>query len=184
MKMRFGVGMGRNLRIDEIASHALVAEESGFSHVTFVDEPALLRDVHVMATIAALNTRRIRIGQGVVDPLTYHPSAIANAAASLNELSGGRAFLGLGAGEPFGKAMKPLSHHEFRESVLFVRKFMSGEEGEYKGVKMRSDWIRRPVPLYMAADGPRALEMAGELADGVILHGWAPGLGQVEDQFH
>ena len=111
MRVEFGVGMGRNERMDEVAEISRVAEDSGFSLITFVDEPFLARDVHVMCTVAALSTRRARIGQGVVDPLTYHPSAIANAAASLNELSGGRAFLGLGAGGPAGKVMQPIPQH-------------------------------------------------------------------------
>lgn len=176
MKVNFGVGMGRNDRIDEIAELARTADEAGFSHMTLVDEPYLSRDVHVMATIAALNTRRIRIGQAVVDPLTYHPSAIANAAASLNELTGGRAFLGMGAGGPFGKIMKPLPHRDLREAAMFVKKFLAGEEAEYKGQRMQSEWIRGPVPLYLAADGPRSLELAGEVADGVYFMGGPPAM--------
>lgn len=176
MRVDFAVGMGRNERMDEIAGLARLADECGFAHVTFVDEPYLARDVNVMATVAALNTRRIRIGHGVVDPSTYHPSAIANAAASLHELSGGRAFLGIGAGGPFGKLMKPLPHSDLRQAVLFVRKFMAGEEAEFKGGRMQSEWIRRPVPLYVAADGPRALELAGEVADGVYFMGGPPAL--------
>ena len=105
MKMNFAIGMGRNERMDEIAELSRLADEHGFTHATFVDEPYLARDVHVMATVAALNTKRLIIGQGVVDPKTYHPSALANAAASLHELTGGRAFLGMGAGGPFGKLM-------------------------------------------------------------------------------
>ena len=77
MKMNFAIGMGRNERMDEIAELARLADEHGFSHATFVDEPYLARDVSVMATVAALNTKRLIIGQGVVDPQTYHPSAIA-----------------------------------------------------------------------------------------------------------
>jgi 5,10-methylenetetrahydromethanopterin reductase len=176
MRVDFAVGMGRNDRMDEIAGLARLADDCGFAHMTLVDEPYLARDVNVMATVAALNTRRIRIGQGVVDPATYHPSALANAAASLSELTGGRAFLGIGAGGPFGKLMKPLPNADLREAVLFVRKFMAGEEAEFKGGKMRSEWIRGPVPLYVAADGPRSLELAGEVADSVYFMGGPPAL--------
>lgn len=107
MRMNFTVGMGRNLRSDEVADHARVAEEWGLSHMAYVDQPNLSRDMYVSLTVAALNTHRIRIGQGVTDPFTFHPSVIANATATLNELTGGRAFLGLGAGGRFGKVMKP-----------------------------------------------------------------------------
>ena len=174
MRMNFGIGMGRNDRMDEIAELSRLAAEHGFSHVTFVDEPYLARDVHVMAAIAALSTKRIKIGQGVVDPMTYHPSALANAAASLHELTGGRAFLGIGASGPFGKIMKPLPNRDLREAVLFARRFLDGEEAEYKGQRMQSEWIGRYVPIYLAADGPKALQLAGEMADGVIFMGGPP----------
>ena len=68
MKIEFGVGMGRNERMDEVGEISRVAEESGFSFITFVDEPFLARDVHIMLAVAALNTRRARIGHGVLVP--------------------------------------------------------------------------------------------------------------------
>jgi 5,10-methylenetetrahydromethanopterin reductase len=175
MKMNFAIGMGRNERMDEIAELSRLADEHGFTHATFVDEPYLARDVHVMATVAALNTKRLVIGQGVVDPKTYHPSALANAAASLHELTGGRAFLGMGAGGPFGKLMvRPIGNRDLREAVQFVRTFLNGDEAEYYGQKMVSEWIGTRVPIYLAADGPKALELAGEVADGVIFMGGPP----------
>ena len=180
VKVNFGVGMGRNERIDEIADLARTADEAGFSHMTLVDEPYLSREVHMMCAIAAMSTRRIRIGQAVVDPKTYHPSTLANAAATLNELTGGRAFLGLGAGGPFGKIMKPIPHNDLRDATMFVRKFMAGEEAEYKGQRMISEWIRGSVPLYLAGDGPRSLQLAGEVADGVYFMGGPASPGQVE----
>ncbi len=171
MKMDFGTGMGRNLRIDEIASHAKVAEESGFSHLTFIDSQNLSRDVYSMMAIAALNTNRIRIGHGVTNPFTRHPSVIANATATIDELSGGRAFIGIGAGmsSVWTMGMKARSQQEFREAVEFLRKYTSGEEAEFQGAKMHSEWARRPIPIFMAATGPKALQLAGELADGVIV---------------
>lgn len=168
MKMDFSVGMGRNLRIDEIADHARVAEECGFSHMTLVDQPNLSRDVYVMMTIAALNTHRIQIGHGVTDPYTYRPWVIANATASINELSGGRAFVGIGAGGAWGKVMKPRPMREIREAIQFIKEYMAGKDAEFQGARMHSEWSHRQVPVYMAADGPRASELAGELADGVI----------------
>ncbi len=178
MKLDFSVGMGRNLRIDEVAGHARVAEESGFKQMTFVDQQNLSRDVYAMMTIAALNTHRILIGQGVTQPYTYHPSVIANATATVDELSGGRAFLGIGAG---GNALRSMGQKmgtmkAFRESVEFIKKYMSGEEAEYQGAKMHSEWVRRAVPIYMASAGARSLQLAGELADGVIFLGAHPAL--------
>ena len=168
--MDFGVGMGRDLRMDELADHALVAEESGFSHLTLLDQPHVTREMLVMMTVAAMNTHSIRIGQGVTDPFTYHPVIIAAGTASINELSGGRAFVGIGAGGAWGKAMeKPLPMQELREAILFIRRYMAGEEAEFKGMKMHSEWLRRPVPIYMACAGPKSCQLAGEVADGAIV---------------
>jgi 5,10-methylenetetrahydromethanopterin reductase len=168
MKMNFGVATGRALRIDEIPRHAQVAEECGFSYLGFVDQPSMDRDVHVMMAVAALHTRRIGVGHSVTDPWTLHPWVVANATATIDELSGGRAFLGIGAGGPFGKTMTARPIDDLREAVLFLRRYMAGEEAEFKGVRMRSEWIRRQVPIYMACEGPRACRLAGELADGVV----------------
>ena len=176
MRMQFTVGMGRNERIDEIGSHAKVAEDSGFSHMTLVDQQNLSRDIYVMMGMAAINTRRIKIGQGVTQPYTYHPSVIANGTATINELSGGRAFLGIGAG---GNALRSMGQDMgkmavFRESVEFIKKYMSGKEAEYQGSTMHSEWVKTPVPIYMASAGARSLQLSGELGDGVIFFGAHP----------
>ena len=174
MRMNFTVGMGRNLQAHEVASHARVAEECGFSALTWVDQPNLSRDVTASLTIAAVSTRRIRIGQGVTDPFTYHPSVIANATATLDELSGGRAFLGIGAGGQFGKVMKPRPTREIKEAIKFLRGYMAGEEVEWKGAKMHSEWNRRSIPIYLAVDGPKLCRLAGQIADGAIFLGLHP----------
>lgn len=176
MRMNFAIGMGRNEHMHEIAELARLAEEHGFSYATFCDAPFLARDVHVMATVAALNTKRLIIGQGVVDPHSCHPSMLANAAASLNELTGGRAFLGIGAGGPLCKDMpRPMGHEALREAVQFIRRFLDGDLAGYYGREMESEWIgNQRIPIYLAADGPMALELAGEMADGVLFMGGPP----------
>ena len=64
-RMDFGIGLGAELRFDEIADHARVADEGGYTHLTFVDQSNVSRECFGMMTIAAMNTRRIHIGQGV-----------------------------------------------------------------------------------------------------------------------
>lgn len=168
MKMDFSVGMGGVLTTGQVGEMARVVEDSGFTYLTLVDSPYRSRDVHVMMTLAALATKRIRIGQGVVDPLTIHPSVIANITASIDEVSGGRAFIGLGAGNPIVKHRKRATLRQLREAVHFIRKFMSGEEAEFEGVKTRSLWVTSPLPIYISAHGPKTMQLAGEIADGVI----------------
>ncbi len=171
--MDFGITMGQKEPVSEIADQAIVAEESGFDHISFIDSQNRSRDVYAMMTVAALNTRRVHIGQMVTVPSTRHPSVTANATATVAELSGDRVFLGLGTGgsavRSMGMETRPLG--ELKETVQFIRKYTEGEEAEFRGTKMHSEWIRRPLPIYMAASGPKSLKLAGELADGVITMG-------------
>jgi 5,10-methylenetetrahydromethanopterin reductase len=167
--MKFAVGMGRNEPSDQVAELARAAEEAGFSYLTFVDQPNMSRDVYVCLTVAALSTRRIRLAHGVTDPATYHPWVIANATATLDELSGGRAFVGLGGGGPWGKEMTARPLKEVRAAIEFIRRYSAGEEAEFDGVRMRSEWVRRPLQVYIGCAGPRMLQLAGEIADGVML---------------
>ena len=166
--MKFSIGMGSTLTTAEVSAHAVAAEEAGFSHLTLVDTPTMSRDVHVMMMLAVQATKRIRIGQRVVDPRSIHPSVIANLSASLNELSGGRVFVGLGTGNPVAKMRKPATLAELRDSVEFVRKFTAGAEARYDGVSYQSRWASERLPVYVSAHGPKSLQLAGAIADGVI----------------
>ena len=82
-----------------------------------------------------------------------HPTVIANAAASINELTGGRGFIGIGAGNPLYKFRRSATLRQLRQAVEFMRQYMTGEEAEYEGVKTRSQWIGEPLPIYMTAHG-------------------------------
>ena len=113
-------------------------------------------------------------GQVITDPATYTPLVIGNAAATLSELTGGRYFVGLGAGGPFGKVMRPVSNKKLREAAQFIRKFTAGEEVEYDGQKVRSEHSRKRVPVYIAAGGTRSSQLAGEIGDGAFLMGGPP----------
>ena len=166
--MNFSIGMGSNLAAGEVGVRARAAEDAGFTHLTLVDTPTMSRDVHVMMTLAAQATERIRIGQGVVDPRSIHPTVIANLSASINEIAAGRVFVGLGTGNPVAKGRKPATLRELREAVEFIRRFTAGEDARYEGVSYRSRWSRARLPIYVSAHGPRSLQAAGEVADGVI----------------
>ncbi len=171
MRVQFSVGTGRDENIDQIITQTKLAERYGFSHITFVDQQNLSRDVYAMMAVAALNTSRIQIGQGVTVPHIRHPSVTANATATIHELSGGRAFLGIGSGGNALRSMGMEAHpmKEYREVVEFIRRLLTGKHAEFKVVEMRSEWINKRIPVYMAAIGPTSCRLAGELADGVII---------------
>ena len=155
MKFDFSVGMGRNLRLDEVATHAQVAEDCGFKQMTLIDSQNLCREVYSMMTVAAVNTHRIHIGHGVTNPFTRHPSVTANGTATVNELSGGRAFLGIGAGfsSVMTMGMKARSMDEFRNVIEFFKGYTAGKEVEYDGAMMHSEWSRRQIPCIWRRSG-------------------------------
>ena len=114
----------------------------------------------------------------MTEPKTNHPAAIANATATLRELTGGRAFVGIGAGGPWGKTMtRGVGIQELREAVQFIKNYSAGEDAEWKGTTWHSEWIRnsqwagQPLPVYLGVVGPRAMELAGEVADAVWIRG-------------
>ena len=170
MKIDFSVGMGRHMGIKKVADHARAADANGFKQLTFIDSQNLSRDVYAMMTIAALNTTTVRIGPAVTNPFTRHPTVTANAIATINELSDGRAWLGIGSGVSsvwtMGVKTRPL--REVREMVEFIRTYMSGEEADWQGAKIHSEWVRDQVPIYIGSGGPKSLLQAGRIADGVI----------------
>jgi alkanesulfonate monooxygenase SsuD/methylene tetrahydromethanopterin reductase-like flavin-dependent oxidoreductase (luciferase family) len=176
-EIRFGTGMGRVLPIHRHGDVAKAAEDAGFHSITNIDSQNLSRDVYVGLAMAAVNTKRIRIGHGVTNPYTRHPSVTANATATIHELSKGRAFLGIGAGfssvETMGIRGRPLN--VLRDYVEFLRKYLRGERAVWKGHEMKSGWIRDgKIPIMMAAGGPRSIQMAGELADEIMIAGAHP----------
>ncbi len=175
--VRFGIiCLARSL--EEAVADARLAEEVGFSLVGVADSQSLYRELHVTAALCARATGRVWIGPTVSNPITRHPAVTASAIATLDEASGGRAFLGLGTGDSavlnLGERPATLAH--LRAYVEAVRSLLAQGEAEYGGRRLRLSWRRRSVPIYLAAEGPRTLELAGEVADGVIVNlGLEPG---------
>jgi alkanesulfonate monooxygenase SsuD/methylene tetrahydromethanopterin reductase-like flavin-dependent oxidoreductase (luciferase family) len=165
------MGMGRDMTLEEIGDEAKLIEDLGFKQVTLRDSQDLDPDVYVMMSVVAMKTNKILIGQGVTVPGTRIPSVTGNATASIDALSGGRAFLAIGAGASAmwtqGKDYRPVK--EMRATVSFIRDYIQGKEAKYYDVSTHNQWIKKPYPIYMACSGPSSCRLAGELADGVIM---------------
>jgi 5,10-methylenetetrahydromethanopterin reductase len=146
-------------------------EEKGYDLLGMADSQSLFRETYVSLTVCALASTRLRLGPTVTNPITRHPAVTASAIASLDEVSGGRAFLGVGSGDSaiynLGQRLTPLD--TLRRTLVTLKALMRGERVEFEGRSIHTQWIRRPVPLWIAAEGPRTLELAGELCDGVIV---------------
>lgn len=153
------------------------SEAAGYSHLWITDSSMHARYVYAYLTLAALNSEQLIIGTGVTHPFTRHPGITVNAIATLDEISGGRAMLGVGAGDrPTSElGFSPARLAVMREMITVARRLMAGEKLNYNGstFKLVDAEIhykeRQRVPVYMACSGPRMLALAGELADGVIV---------------
>ncbi len=159
------------------------AERRGY-HTAWVGETAGYDAISVMALIAA-HTERLHVGSAVIPVQTRTPVVLGLSAASLNHLSNDRVFLGLGLssrtivadwhGLPFANSLQ-----QIRETVDIVRRVASGERVNFEGKFYRVKNFRlsapppaKPVRIVLAALGPEMLELAGEIADGVVLN-WIP----------
>ncbi len=152
-------------------------EAAGFSHLWITDSSLHARYVYSYLTLAALNSERLMLGTGVTHPFTRHPAINTNAIATLDEISEGRAILGIGAGDSptVELGFAPAKVQIVREMIEVARRLMAGEELDFDGAafKVKHGHLhykyRDRVPIYMAVSGPKMLELAGELADGVIV---------------
>ncbi len=165
-------------RVSTITELARGAEEAGFAEAWLADH-YFLRDVYVSMAMIAGCTRRIRLGTAVAAVQLRHPTLIASAAATVDEISHGRAIIGIGPGGyefPSQFALSPKSPLTMmREAIAIMRQVLRGTsnfKGSYfSAVGSRLAWETRDIPIQLAARGPAMTELAGELADGVLIHG-------------
>jgi 5,10-methylenetetrahydromethanopterin reductase len=161
---------------DDYLRWLAVAEELGYDIAGHGDSQSLWSDVHVSLAVAARATSRIRIGSMVTNPVTRHPAVTAGAAASLQKLSGGRMVLGVGTGDSAlaNIGERPATVAAFASYCRAVARLCAGETAEWQGRTLRMSWPVERVPLWISAEGPRMLRLAGQIADGVIV---ASGIG-------
>jgi 5,10-methylenetetrahydromethanopterin reductase len=169
-KLRFGTDYYA-VDFDHYAQTVRVGDEIGLELIGHGDSQSLWHEVYVALTVAALNSTRARIGPLVTNPVTRHPAVTAAALASLQKLTGGRAVVGIGGGDSavLNISERPAPIDAVAEYVRAVRDLTAGHPATYRGKQMRLQWADRPVPVFMAAEGPRKLRLAGAIADGVIV---------------
>jgi 5,10-methylenetetrahydromethanopterin reductase len=120
----------------------------------------------------ALNTTKVKLGTGVTNPLTRHPSVVGSAYATLEEYAPGRMILGIGLGDSSVETMgmKPAKLSSFETTIGQLRDLLEGNEVELETGKIHVlHPCQRKVPIYIAASGPKMLELCGRIADGVIV---------------
>ena len=168
--------------VSDVAELAVVAEDCGYNDFWLADD-RFHRDVYVTLAHCAERTQRIRLGTCVTDPYSRHPAITAMSIATLDEVSRGRAVLGIGAGVS-GFAQLGIVRNRparaIREAVELIRELFSGEEVDYHGElvsfergKLGFEPVRADLPIYIASNGPFGQRVAGALGDGAIMEGCA-----------
>jgi 5,10-methylenetetrahydromethanopterin reductase len=169
------IGVLPNRPIDDVAALAQRAEQLGFAGIWVADSQSIFRDAFAALTLCATRTRRLTLATGVTNPVTRHPATLACSLATLDELSGGRAVLGIGVGESSVEtlSLKPARLARLEQAAIALRGLLAGEDVEWDGARIRMTWSARPIPIVFASSGPRSLETAGRVADGVLFQAGA-----------
>ena len=152
-------------------------EALGFDHLWITDSSLHARNPYAYLTLAARSSSRLRLGTAVTNPVTRHPAITAVAIATVDEISDGRSILGIGTGDRplLALGLKPSSVAALADSIDAIRALLRGDEveAEHRGFSLHRAHLRFPgrseIPVFVSASGPRALELAGETADGAIL---------------
>jgi len=170
-----GVGLLADRPVAEMIRAAGEAEAAGATGVWVPDE-RFFRDAYAALAAIGAATRTVRLGPCVTDPFSRHPALTAMAIGTLNEITGGRAVLGMGTGISGFSALgitPSRSVRAIREAVGLIRALLREGEADVTGeiftFRGRLDFHAQPVPVFIAGRGPKVLELAGEIADGVIL---------------
>jgi 5,10-methylenetetrahydromethanopterin reductase len=157
------------------------AEERGYHAAWVCDSQMIWSDCYQYLALAAAHTKRIRLGTGVAVPGTRIAAVTAHSIASIAQLAPGRTFLGIGTGHTAMRLLgqPPMRIREFREYLRVTKALLRGEEVDYEldGRTKRTRFLHRdlrflnledPIPVYVAANGPLALRVAGEHGDGLM----------------
>jgi len=151
-----------------------LAERHGFGYAWTYDSHVLWQESVPMLAVAARETSKIRLGHFVTNPATRDPTVLASAYATLHDLSDGRMAMGVGRGDSAVRYIgrKPMKVAEFEAACAMVRDFMNGREVQWNDKDLQLKWVRAelpPIPMWIAGYGPKALAVAGRVADGVII---------------
>lgn len=183
MRMRIGFGVTREssrlLSTRELIRHVVKAEEHGFESV-WIAENYYYKNVFLTLALLASATDKIKLATGIINPYTRDPALIAMTFANLDEISKKRAIIGLGSSmklriyEHHFREIKPLA--AMKECIEIIRELFTGKKVTYKGSVFQTEnlqlgvkLLRESIPIYVGAMGPKMLQLAGEIADGVLL---------------
>ncbi|HTW08568.1 MAG TPA: TIGR03842 family LLM class F420-dependent oxidoreductase [Acidimicrobiales bacterium] len=186
--MDFGVVLQTDPPARRVVELAQVAESLGFGYVWTFDSPVLWQEPFVIYSQILATTKSIMVGPMVTNPLSRSWTVTASMFATLNDMFGNRTVCGIGRGDSVVRVIgrPPASLATLGRAIAAIRDLAEGRPAHVGDTSVTILWADRSrLPVYMAAYGPRALELAGQVADGLILQiadpfivGWAVGVAR------
>jgi probable F420-dependent oxidoreductase len=170
--MDFGVVLQTNPPASRVVDLARQAENLGFSYVWTFDSHLLWEEPFVIYSQILAQTRKVIVGPMVTNPATRDWTVTASLFATLNEMYGNRTVCGIGRGDSAVRVLngKPTTLATMRDAVHVIRELGNGREVEHQGATLRFPWgTSSRLPVWVAAYGPKALALTGQVGDGFIL---------------
>jgi probable F420-dependent oxidoreductase len=167
-----GVVLQCNPPASRVVDLARQAETQGFSHVWTFDSHLLWEEPFVIYSAILAATRKVIVGPMVTNPATRDVTVTASHFATLNEMFGNRTVCGIGRGDSAVRVLngRPTNLATLREAVEVIRELGNGRSVERDGATLRFPWsVGSELEVWVAAYGPKALQLTGEVADGFIL---------------
>ena len=150
------------------------AEGQGFEYAWTYDSHILWQDSYATLPLVAAQTEKIKLGHFVTNHGIRDPTVVASWYATVHDISNGRMAMGIGRGDSSRRVvgLKPVRVAEFERRCEMIRDLMNGRQVDWNEKELKLEWVREelpPIPMWIAGYGPKALAVAGRVADGVII---------------
>lgn len=169
--MKFGITIKPDMKVERIVALTRQAEAAGFQYGWIFDSHVLWLEPYPLLTLMAENTKKMRLGTCVTNPASRDITVTSSLFATLNLISDGRMQLGIGRGDSSRRVLgkKPVGAGDLERAIKAFRELTAGREINYEGQPTRLSWADRSPPVWVAGYGPKVLDLAGRVGDGVIL---------------
>jgi len=170
--MDFGAVLQTNPPASRTVALAKLAEQQGFDYVWTFDSHLLWQEPYVIYSQILAETHKVKVGPMVTNPATRDWTVTASLYATLNEMYGNRTICGIGRGDSAVRVTNgvPTTLKTLREAIHVIRELANSRSVEYNGATLQFPWSTgSELDIWVAAYGPLALKLAGEVGDGFIL---------------
>lgn len=169
--MEFAITFKGDMEPQRTVALCRQAEAAGFKHAWFFDSHVLWQECYATMSYCIAHTEKLRFGTCVTNPGVRDWTVTASLFAAMSRLSGGRVTMGIGRGDSSRRVLhrKPMTLQHLAECVETVRTLTQGKVVKLDDVEVKFPWAAENVPIWIAAYGPKALRVAGEHGDGLII---------------